>query len=250
MQAAAEFEATRRRDFQRMLGWSFAAHVGAVMLALASPPTRMGSPPSVIEVELVAAPPSGAPAPPKPAPPAAKPAPPPPPAPPKPKQVVLPKNPTQTPKPKPEPKPEPRREVVIQPQVKEEKSLEDLLSDMRKERGESTPAPAPTPVQTAAVPGPVPSAGTGTMSAEEADWRRRAKLHVRRAWVVPPGFRTEPLQTHVSLELDAGGNVVGTPDIVKRSGNPWYDEGVIHGIEKASRRRGRSSGGRRARPWW
>jgi outer membrane biosynthesis protein TonB len=234
VEAAAEFEATRRRDFQRMLGWSFACHVLAVVLAMASSPSRMGSPPSVIAVELVAAPPSAAPAPPRPAPPqpappAAKPVPPPPP---KPKQVVLPKNPTQTPKPKPA-RPEPRREVVIQPKVKEEKSLEDLLSDMRQQHGETAPAPAPTPVQTAAVPGPVPSAGTGTMSAEEADWRRRAKLHVRRAWVVPPGFRTEPLETHVSLELDAGGNVVGKPRIVRRSGNPWYDEGVIRGIEKA-----------------
>jgi protein TonB len=231
---AAEFEATRRRDFQRMLGWSFACHVIAVVLAMASPPSRMGSPPSVISVELVAAPPSAAPAPPKPAPaPAAKPTPPPPAAPPKPKQVVLPKNPTQTPKPKPA-QPEPRREVVIEPKPKQEKSLDDLLSDMRKEQGEPTPAPPPVPAQTAAVTGPVPSAGTGTMSAEEADWRRRAKLHIRQAWVVPPGFRTEPLQTHVSLELDTAGNVVGTPGIVRRSGNPWYDEGVIRGIEKAS----------------
>jgi TonB family protein len=235
----AEFDDTRRRDFQRMLGWSFAIHVGVVVLAMASPPSQMGSPPTVIAVELLAAVPSAAPSPPKasaPTPVPAKPTPKPPPPPPKPKQVVLPKNPTQIPsKPKPA-KPEPRREVVIEPKQKEEKSLEDLLSDMRGEQGEPTPAPspAPTPVQTAAVAGPVPSSGTGSMSAEEADWRRRAKLHVRQAWVVPPGFRMEALQTHVTVELDAAGNVVGTPVIARRSGNPWYDEGVIRGIEKAS----------------
>jgi outer membrane biosynthesis protein TonB len=236
VERAAEFEGTRRRDFQRMLGWSFACHVIAVVLALASPPSQRGSLPSVIAVELVAAPPSLAPAPPKPAAQPAKPIPPPPPARPKPKQVVLPKKATQDPsKPKPaKPKPEPRREVVIDPKPRQEKSLEDLLSDMREEQGEPTPAPPPTPVQAAAVPGPVPSGGTGTMSPEEADWRRRAKLHVRQAWVVPPGFRTEPLETHVTLELDAGGNVVGTPGITRRSGNPWYDDGVVRGIAKAS----------------
>jgi hypothetical protein len=124
--------------------------------------------------------------------------------------------------------------VVLDPKPKEEKSLEDLLADMREASGEPTPAAQPAPVKTAALPGPIASSGTGTMSAEEADWRRRAKLHVRQAWVVPPGFRTEVLETHVMVKLDAGGNLVGTPRIERRSGNPWYDEGVIRGIEKAS----------------
>lgn len=237
MHAAAEFEETRRRDFQRMLGWSFAAHVMVVVLAMASPPSRVGPPPGVISVELVAAAPSAAPAPAKPTPAPAKPAPPKPAAPPKPKpkQVVLPKQATQEPKPKPKPeRAEPRREVVIEPKAKEEKSLEDLLADMREEQGEPTPAPAPAPTETAAVTGPAPAAGSGSLSPEEADWIRRAKLHVRQAWTLPAGFRTEPLETHVSLDLDAGGNVVGTPEIVRRSGNPWYDDSVIRAIEKAS----------------
>jgi TonB family protein len=63
---------------------------------------------------------------------------------------------------------------------------------------------------------------------------RRAKIHVKRAWVVPPGFRNEPLMTHVAVKLDGQGNVVGTPEITRRSGNPWYDEGVVRGIQKAS----------------
>ena len=59
---------------------------------------------------------------------------------------------------------------------------------------------------------------------------RRAKIHVKRNWVVPPGFRTEMLTTHLMVTLDAGGNVVGTPEIVERSGNPWYDDGVLRSI--------------------
>jgi TonB family protein len=63
---------------------------------------------------------------------------------------------------------------------------------------------------------------------------RQAKIHVRRVWVVPPGFRTQNLQTHVLVDLDAAGNVRGEPRISRRSGNPWYDEGVVRAIQKAS----------------
>jgi hypothetical protein len=28
--------------------------------------------------------------------------------------------------------------------------------------------------------------------------------------------------------------VIGEPRITRRSGNPWYDEGVVRGIQKAS----------------
>jgi TonB family protein len=67
-----------------------------------------------------------------------------------------------------------------------------------------------------------------------ADWIRRAKLHVQRSWVLAPGFRMEPLETHVEVDLDASGRLRGEPRITRRSGNPWYDEGVVRGIQKAS----------------
>jgi TonB family protein len=38
----------------------------------------------------------------------------------------------------------------------------------------------------------------------------------------------------VLVDLDAGGNVVGTPKVVKRSGNPWFDEGVVRAIQSSS----------------
>jgi TonB family protein len=72
------------------------------------------------------------------------------------------------------------------------------------------------------------------VSPEVLAWMRKAKLHVRSAWVVPPGFRREALETHVTVDLDASGAVVGEPRITQRSGNPWYDEGVLHAIVKAS----------------
>jgi TonB family protein len=36
------------------------------------------------------------------------------------------------------------------------------------------------------------------------------------------------------VALDASGEVLGTPRILRRSGNPWYDEGVVRSIQKAS----------------
>jgi TonB family protein len=122
----------------------------------------------------------------------------------------------------------------VAPQPEPEKSLEDLLADFRKEAGESEPAPAPAPQAVAPAPSGVASAGTVQVSPEVLAWMRKAKLHVRSAWVVPPGFRRESLETHVVVELDASGAVIGEPRITRRSGNPWYDEGVVRGIQKAS----------------
>jgi TonB family protein len=69
---------------------------------------------------------------------------------------------------------------------------------------------------------------------EVAAWLKRAMIHVRKNWVVPPGFRTQTLEARVEVDLDASGGVRGTPRLSRRSGNPWYDEGVIRAIQKSS----------------
>ena len=205
-----------------MVAVSLVVHAGALGLAVSSPAPRAVAPPQVIAVELVSDPSKPAPR--------ARPSPPKPRAP-KPQKTVLPAKP-RGPSP---PKPERRKEVFLDPAPKQEKSLEDLLADFRDEEGEPSPAPAPPPepIQTAAIATPGAARGL-RVSPEVADWMRRAKLHVKRNWIVPPGFRTQVLTTHVVLTLDAAGNVVGEPEIVSRSGNPWWDEGVVRGIAKAS----------------
>ena len=72
------------------------------------------------------------------------------------------------------------------------------------------------------------------ISPEVAAWLKRAKIHVLKNWVVPPGFRTQALEARVEVDLDASGEVRGTPRLSRRSGNPWYDEGVIRAIQKSS----------------
>src|SRR5262245_4278747 len=128
-----------------MVVWSALAHAGALGLVLVAPRPSDEAPPRVIAVELVAPPTVAMAAPPRPAPPpapapAAEPAPPPPP---KPKAIVLPEK-SQVPKPDSKPKPKPReKEIFKEPEKKQEKSLDELLADMRNKAGESAPAPAP-----------------------------------------------------------------------------------------------------------
>jgi outer membrane biosynthesis protein TonB len=231
-----------------MVVWSAVLHAGALGLVVVSPSISEREPPRVIAVELVspapaaapaAAPPKPAPAPPAPAP-EVEPAPPPPPPPPEPKAIVLPEKQTAPkPKEKPKEKPKPEKEVFKEPPKKQEKSLDDLLAEMRGSEAKAPPTPAPgppaeAPVETATATVGSPSEGRGELSPEEAAWRARVIRKMKGIWIVPPGFRTQPLQTRVVVTLDAAGNIVGEPRITKKSGNPWYDDGVVRGLAKAS----------------
>jgi outer membrane biosynthesis protein TonB len=222
-----------------MVVWSAVVHAGALGLVLASPSFNHREPPRVISVELIApAAPAAPQAAPKPAtpPPEAVPAPPPPPPPPKAKQVVLPEKPT-APKPPDKAKPKPReKEVFKEPPKKQEKDLDELLADLRdSDTTKPAPAPAPTeaPVDTATAMTGGASEGSD-LSPEELAWQARVKRKMKGIWIVPPGFRTQQLQTRVVVTLDGGGNIVGSPRITQKSGNPWYDEGVVRGLAKAS----------------
>jgi TonB family protein len=221
--ALHDLDAARRREFRRLLLVSAVAHAGLLGLLAVEFEHSVTTLPGVVAVELVAAP-AAVTAAPRPAP-----APRPPPKP-VPKKVVLPAQPT-TPKPKakPEPKPEPVAEPEPTPEpAAEEKDLSDVLAQLRADAGEETAEP---PVQTAMAGG----GGLGQpVSPEVAAWMKKAKIHVRQAWVLPPAFRTQALEAHVVVDLDASGNVRGTPEVVRRSGNPWFDEGVVRAIQKAS----------------
>jgi protein TonB len=211
-----------------MVALSAVGHLVMLCFLLFRPSPALMSMPGVVAVELVAAPAAvPAPAPPKPAPVAVPPKP-------APKQVVLPAQPS-TPKPKPKAKP-----VKKPPPPPVERDYSDVLEQLRADAGETAPAPVPTPspapvvARTAPVPAAAGSRVGVPVPPEVAAWVKKAKIHVRRAWVLPPPFRTQALEAHVLVELDAGGNVIGKPDVVRSSGNPWYDEGVVRAIRKAS----------------
>lgn len=227
---AIEFDDDQRSSFRRVLGISALLHLaGLVALAWVPSIPRM-SPPAAIAVNLVAAAP--APSAPRPAAPA-RPAP----KPPKPAPVVLPKEPTlpkPTASPKPEPKPAPRPAPEPPPETKPavERDYADVMASLRGELGEESP-PQPVPEAPAAAPaGGVP--GGRPVSPELRAWMTAARIRIKNNWVVPASFRMASIAAEVRIEVDAGGGLVGAPELVAGSGNPYYDEGVLRSIQKAN----------------
>ena len=220
---ALQAEDPRRRDFRRALVVSLVAHAVLVVLFVVSPQTRRSVLPGVIAVELVSLP--AARSAPQPAPrPAARPAPV--------KKIVLPVEATaQVLQAKSRPKPTPK--PVVEPEAAPDAEYTDVMAQLREELGESAePAEEAAPLPDR----PEGSSGAGSIRVdpEVAAWVRQAKIHVRRNWVLTPGFRTQSFETHVRVDLDANGRVLGEPRVTKRSGNPWYDENVVRAIQKAS----------------
>jgi TonB family protein len=245
-------EALGRSAFRRFVVASAIAHLLLLALLVWTPrSSSQATLPGVVTVDLVAmaapaaaakpaapapvrpAPPPPAPEQPKPAPEAPKPVPIPPKA-----EVVLPKNPQrepEKPKPKaaPEPKPEPEPpKPVARPKPEPAKpDYDDVLASLRAERGETRPERVDRSAPTAPASG---SPQAAPLTPEVAGWLRAARMAVRQAWVLPAGFRKEPLETHVTVDLDAQGRVLSEPRVTQRSGNPWYDESVVRAIQKAS----------------
>jgi colicin import membrane protein len=194
--------------------------------------------------------------PPAPVPPAAKPEPakpePPKPEPPKPtpprNETVLPKKPErepEKPKPKPEPKPEPQPRAVAKPAPPakpeppkpppkpKQESYDDLLADLRAERGEARPEKVDRSTRMASAGAASARAGA-PVSPEVAGWVRAVQIHVGQAWMLPPDMRGQRLMTELLVELDARGNVLSEPRIVRGSGDVRFDENAVRALRKAS----------------
>lgn len=224
-------EQERRRRFWRVLGGSALVHVAGFALMVFSPDPRSSlALPAVVTVDLVSLPaaalavPDPAPSTPPPAP--SKPAPK--------RPVVLPKTPQRAPEPKreaakPKPKPQPRATPPPPDPEPESAEYEDVLAELRAMAGEKRPERSDPRASGGATSGPgVP------VPPEVAAWIRSARVHVRQAWVLPPGFRDAPLETHLEVQIDPSGRLLGEPRITRRSGNPWFDEGVVRAMQKAS----------------
>jgi colicin import membrane protein len=216
----------RRQELRRLIAISLAAHAVLVVVFGFSPESKISVPRGVVAVELVTMPAAARPTAPAPV---AKPTPPKPPPPPKPKKIVLPAEPT-TPKIQPKPV---EKAPPVQQKPKPEEQYEDVLAQLRAESGEEVPPTEIAKVEPTAIGSPGSPDGVA-ISPEVAAWLKKAKIHVRKNWPLPPGFRNEALEARVEVDLDASGGVRGTPRLTRRSGNPWYDEGVVRAIQKSS----------------
>lgn len=239
-----ELEDEQRRRLCRGLVVSGVVHLLCVAVLFVAPEPEPFAMPQAITVDLVAA----LPAPEKPAAPA-KPKPvvavPPAPAPSKPKVKLLPKEaPTPTPQPKaapkPEPKPTPRPEPkpeVRRPERPEELSYDDALAQLRSEVGEESPVvPAPEPVAKAETPAPAGSTSSRgiPVAPEVAAWNLAVMRHIRANWITPPEFRESGLAAMLEIDVAEDGRVLGEPELVRSSGNPWFDDNAKRAVVRAS----------------
>ena len=225
-QAAGYSLGSRRGEtagqMRSLLLLSAAGHILLVLaLGLAPAPAPLRMPP-VLTVDLVAALPSApVPAPPAPAPAA------------KPKVKILPKKaPPAVVKAKPKPKPEP---VLRRRERPKELKYEDALAKLRGEVDAAPLLVAPSPAAAAAPEASSGRPGQGLRVAPELlAWHLAVKQHVRRVWITPPEFRDRGLAAELVIDVAADGTVLGQPELVASSGNPFYDDNAVRALVKAS----------------
>jgi TonB family protein len=199
-------------EFRRLLGWSFAGHVGlAVVFSIGIGSRGPAVMPAPIMVDLIAAAPT---------PPAVK-------RPPKQtvdQPVVIPKRPKPVPKqaekpaPKPKPEPAPKAEPVEEPAP----SASEVLAQLRAKVGPDTDtAPAAR------------GASGGRVDPELAAYRKQVMLLLRSNWAGGRLFATQPgLEARYEVRLDPGGGVRAVA-LVRSSGNRYYDESAERAIHKS-----------------
>jgi len=224
---ASERQEEAMRRFRHVVGFSAIAHI-IVVLVLGFWPTPKPSFPliNVVTVDLLTSMPGAPPVQARSAPKKMAPVK---------RKVVLPTTPEDPIPTKPaEPK------VAVVPEKPEEKDYDDILEELRKQAGLEVPKVAVRSTDSEkrvgdAPTGPAGHGGSGIrVSPEVAAWLRQARVQVRQNWTIDPGHRYEPFETHVLVEIDANGFVQGEPTVVKGSGNPWFDDRVIHAVQKAS----------------
>lgn len=222
-------DAAHQRGLVRGIALSFALHmlVGfAIAYAPEPDPIYL---PEVISVRMVAMPAASTPtksapkvAPAKPAAPEPVPAKPLPA--PVPKQVVLPKQAVVVKK-KAKPKPEPL-------------DYDDALDALREELGDEEPLLRAPPVAIAeGVEDRVPTEAEGALGQidpDEAAWKLAVDRHMSNVYVVPQDFKGQGLRTVLRVTLSAAGDVLGTPEVLRSSGNPYFDDTVKRALVRAT----------------
>ena len=238
-------------DFEPDSGWrlrrtgAISAVAHAVLFSFLlwfSPEPPQYQVPQAISVNLlpapVVSPAPSAKAAPKPAAPKAAPAPKPPP---RPKVKVLPKKaPTPAvkapvkPKPKPKPKPQPKPQPAAQKKPRpEELSYDDALAKLRGELGEAPPAAVAPVVAPSSAAGSVVGRGP-VISPELAAWNRAVKQHVKTHWIMPAEFRESGLVAELAIFVQGDGVIRGEPQLLRTSGNPYYDDNAIRALSRSS----------------
>jgi colicin import membrane protein len=222
-------DAAHQRGLVRGIALSFALHLLVGFAIAYAPKPDPISLPEVISVRMVAMPAASPPTKIAPRVEPAKPAAPEPvPAKPLPapvsKQVILPKQAVVVKK-KAKPKPEPL-------------DYDDALDALREELGNQEPllkAPPVESVEGVEDRAPTEAEGAlGQIDPDEAAWKLAVDRHMSSVYVVPQDFKGQGLRTVLRVRLSAAGDVLGTPEVLRASGNPYFDDTVKRALVRAT----------------
>jgi TolA protein len=72
------------------------------------------------------------------------------------------------------------------------------------------------------------------VSPELRAWNLATQRRIQSKWVTPSDFRNRGLATSLRLELSASGELIGKPEIVRSSGNPFFDDNAISAVLKVA----------------
>ena len=127
-----------------------------------------------------------------------------------------------------EPKPEPRRQ---RRQRAKAFSYEDAMAALDDELGldESAALLQPPPGPTVE-PDESSSRARAVVSSEMLEWTEATTRRLQSKWVTPTSFRGRGLATSLELELSASGQVLGTPRVLRSSGDPYFDENAVRAV--------------------
>ena len=89
------------------------------------------------------------------------------------------------------------------------------------------PGPTPQPQESAALARTV-------VSPEMLAWSVATTRRIQSKWVTPASFRGRGLATSLELELSGSGQVLGTPRVLRSSGDPYFDENAVRAVLMAN----------------
>jgi len=227
----------QRRSFHRALWASAALHLAFGATLAFSPERAPVNRPEYIAVRLVTLPQSQPKPKPRAVPEGSKPIPAP--AAPKPapvaKKVILPKQ-AQSVKKKRKAKPKPLDYDDALASLRAD--YDDALASLRAELGEAAPEPAalePEVIAEADTP-PAPAevrAGV-ELPPETLAFMKATKNHLKKYLKAPPDFMNRGLRTELRVLLSISGEVIGNPEVVVSSGDPYWDDNSVRALLRAS----------------
>jgi hypothetical protein len=208
-----------RRRLQISAALSLVFHLALVVFLTQSSTPSVFPMNHIVTVDLIAALPSPA-----------APAPPPKaiPAPPAPKKIVLPKEAAPLRK-------KPVKAEPAKPVKPAEMKYDDALAQLREEMGEDANELEESREEDAALIATAEPAQSGQhVDPVLAAWVLATKRHVRASFVTPPEFLDRGLVTGLTVRLSSAGDILGTPQVSRSSGDPYWDDNSIRAVLKAS----------------